>query len=361
MYTVEQNIGFSKSRLSSQSSFCCGWLLLNFHLNQICSSSSSRKTHLPLCVRAHRPLLHSGKRLFVSVKIWSPIWRQVRFSQEDLVKHFCVDSVVSFEGMEKAPVTDENKSLEWHKVPWRSLPPLLDPQKLPRHIAVIMDGNGRWGLNHFNCRAHGHRAGVAALEELIHCCVHWNIPRVTVFAFSLENWKRPNEEVDFLFLLFRETVTHKLRSLLEENIRIRFIGNMENLPSSLQKSIIDAEDLSRANSSLELTIALNYSGRQDIVNVTRRILIDVEQGRLHSSQVDEKLFHEYMQKYSITDPDLLIRTGGEMRLSNFLLWQLAYTELYMTETLWPDFTGKHLYEACLHYQNRKRKYGGLLG
>ncbi|EME28567.1 undecaprenyl pyrophosphate synthetase [Galdieria sulphuraria] len=293
MYSIEMgNTHLLKSRLYAPG---CGWILLNFHVNQRYSIYSTRRSSPSSCIRGYPSVLYCVKGQFVSVKIISPTRRDLRLTQKDLMEQFCVNSVVSFEGMEKAPITNDNKSLEWHEFPWRSLPPLLDPQKLPRHIAVIMDGNGRWGLNHSNCRTHGHQAGVAALEELIDCCVHWQIPLVTVFAFSFENWKRPIEEIDFLFLLFQETVSHKLRRLVEENIRIRFIGNMEDLPSSLRQSIFDAEELSRTNSSLELTIALNYSGRQDIVNVTRRMLTDVEQGRLHSSQIDERLFHEYMQ------------------------------------------------------------------
>jgi len=284
-------------RVNFHSSFGCGWILLNLQWKPGYSFCLTRRAPHFLCSSySYRPLPDSWKLGFVAVKLFSRARRWAHLPQNELQKQFCIFSVVSFEGMEKAPATDDPKLTEWHKSPKRSLPPLLDPQKLPKHIAVIMDGNGRWGLHHFNCRTRGHRAGVDALEELIDCCVHWQIPLLTVFAFSCENWKRPSEEVDFLFLLFSEMVSHKLQRLLEENIRIRFVGNMEDLPPSLQQDIIEVEELSRANSSLELTIALNYSGRQDIVNIARRILRDAEQGLLHSSQVDEKLFQQYMQR-----------------------------------------------------------------
>eukprot|EP00871_Galdieria_phlegrea_P000707 jgi/Galph1/1637/GphlegSOOS_G312.1 len=242
----------------------------------------------------------------------------------------------------------------------QKLPSELQPQKLPKHIAVIMDGNGRWGHKHYNSRTRGHKEGAVVLWELIACCLEWNITAVTVFAFSSENWKRPSEEVNFLFYLFQETLATQLEALVRANVYIKFIGNIAKLPVSLQNEIAKAEKLTCGNKKLKLTIAMNYSGRQDIVHITQRILKDIEQGNIDSSQVNEDLFTEYIQRYSITDPDLLIRTAGEMRLSNFLLWQVAYTELYITETLWPDFTWKELYQACLQYQRRERKYGGLL-
>ena len=238
----------------------------------------------------------------------------------------------------------------------KNLPTDLDQKRLPSHIAVIMDGNGRWAKNRGLPRIVGHQRGVGTLKDLLRYCRDLGIPALTAYAFSTENWGRPLQEVEFLMALF-ETVLHReLQEMMAENVKIRFVGNLEELPSSLQSEIFRSMKNTENNTGVQFTIATNYGGRQEIVQSCRTIAMKVKQGLLNINDIDESLFENYLYTKDIPHPDLLIRTSGEMRLSNFLLWQLAYAEIYVTSTLWPDFTYKTFYEALLEYQHRQRRF-----
>ncbi|HEY9690103.1 MAG TPA: isoprenyl transferase [Coleofasciculaceae cyanobacterium] len=239
----------------------------------------------------------------------------------------------------------------------RDLPADLDRELLPKHIAVIMDGNGRWAKQRGLPRMMGHRRGVDTLKELMRCCKDWGIPSLTVYAFSTENWGRPAEEVDFLMMLFEKVLRRELQELIEESVRIRFVGNLPALPDSLQSEIAHASEVTRHNSALQFTVATNYGGRQEILQACRSIAARVKSGDLSIDQIDERLFEQYLYTRDLSDPDLIIRTSGEMRISNFLLWQIAYAELYVTETLWPEFDRAAFHQALLSYQKRDRRYG----
>jgi undecaprenyl diphosphate synthase len=237
------------------------------------------------------------------------------------------------------------------------LPADLDPQLLPRHVAVVMDGNGRWAQKRGLPRSVGHQRGVAALKELVRCCHDWGIPLLTVYAFSTENWGRAREEVDFLMTLFEQVLWQELEEMMEQGVRIQFAGQLSALPPSLQEAIGQAVECTQHNESLCLTVALNYGGRQEILEACRSIATLVQQGLLQPDQIDEALFSQFLYTNGLSDPDLLIRTSGEMRLSNFLLWQMAYTEQYFTPILWPDFDRAAFHQALLSYQSRQRRFG----
>jgi len=239
----------------------------------------------------------------------------------------------------------------------RELPADLDRALLPRHVAVIMDGNGRWAKQRGLPRIMGHRRGVDTLKDLIRCCKDWGIQALTVYAFSTENWGRPAEEVDFLMMLFEKVLRRELQELIEELVRIRFVGNIHALPDSLQAEIAHASDLTRHNNALNFTVATNYGGRQEILQACRAIAAQVKSGDLAIESIDEQLFEQHLYTRELTDPDLIIRTSGEMRVSNFLLWQIAYAELYVTETLWPEFDRAAFHQALMSYQKRDRRYG----
>lgn len=239
----------------------------------------------------------------------------------------------------------------------RELPADLDRQRLPRHVAVIMDGNGRWAKSRGLPRIMGHQRGVDTLKNLLRCCDDWGVKALTAYAFSTENWGRPLEEVDFLMTLFERVLRQQLQEMMAENVRIRFVGNLKTLPTSLQAEIDRAMDMTAENSGIEFTVATNYGGRQEILEACRSIASQVQQGKLHPEDIDEKLFKHHLYTASISDPDLLIRTSGEMRISNFLLWQVAYAELYVTETLWPDFDRAEFHRALSAYQKRDRRFG----
>ncbi|MEL4896848.1 polyprenyl diphosphate synthase [Crocosphaera sp. Alani8] len=239
----------------------------------------------------------------------------------------------------------------------KELPTDLDPDLLPQHIAVIMDGNGRWAKRRSLPRIMGHQRGVDTLKDLLRCCRDWGIPALTAYAFSTENWGRPLEEVDFLMTLFERVLRRELQEMMTENVRIRFVGDLDVLSPSLQSEISRSMEDTENNTGVQFTVATNYGGRQEIVQSCRAIAQQVKQGLLKLDDIDESLFENYLYTKDIPDPDLLIRTSGEMRISNFLLWQLAYAEIYVTQTLWPDFDRHALHDALLNYQQRERRFG----
>ncbi|NES72278.1 MAG: di-trans,poly-cis-decaprenylcistransferase [Okeania sp. SIO2D1] len=237
------------------------------------------------------------------------------------------------------------------------LPPDLDCSCLPQHVAVIMDGNGRWAKLRGRPRIMGHRRGVDILKDLLRCCRDWGIPALTAYAFSTENWGRPLEEVDFLMTLFERVLRQELAEMMQENVRIRFVGNLDDLPQSLREEINRSMEDTKSNQGIQFTVATNYGGRQEILQACRAIAAEVEKGKLKAENIDEAIFEEHLYTTGLTHPDLLIRTSGEMRLSNFLLWQMAYTEIYVTSTLWPDFDRSEFYKALVAFQNRERRFG----
>ncbi|GAA6616790.1 polyprenyl diphosphate synthase [Scytonema sp. NUACC26] len=239
----------------------------------------------------------------------------------------------------------------------RNLPPDLKPEFLPKHVAVIMDGNGRWAKRQGLPRIMGHKRGVDALKDLLRCCKDWGIQALTAYAFSTENWGRPSEEIDFLMTLFQRVLRQELREMLEENVQIRFVGNLSVLPKALQEEISRSMEQTKDNYSIKFTVATNYGGRQEIIQACRSIANKVQQGLLQPNEIDEAIFEHHLYTTGICDPDLLIRTSGEMRVSNFLLWQIAYAEIYITETLWPDFNRKEFHRALCAYQQRERRFG----
>lgn len=239
----------------------------------------------------------------------------------------------------------------------QELPADLDRERLPKHVAVIMDGNGRWAKRQGLPRIMGHRRGVDALKDLLRCCRDWGVEALTAYAFSTENWGRPLEEVDFLMTLFERILRQELREMMEENVQIRFVGNLNALPRSLQAEIERSMNETKNNQGIKFTVATNYGGRQEIVQAARAIAHQVQQGILQPEQIDESVFESHLYTYGICDPDLLIRTSGEMRISNFLLWQMAYAELYITDTLWPDFDRAQFHRALCDYQKRNRRFG----
>jgi undecaprenyl diphosphate synthase len=239
----------------------------------------------------------------------------------------------------------------------QQLPADLNPNHLPQHVAVIMDGNGRWAKNQGKPRIIGHQKGVDALKDLLRCCKDWGIPALTAYAFSTENWGRPSTEVQFLMTLFERVLRRELQEMMAENVRIRFVGNLAGLPDSLRQEIDRSMQDTRDNQGIQFTVATNYGGRQEIVQAVKAIASKVEQGYLEIDHIDEALFEQHLYTHGIQHPDLLIRTSGEMRISNFLLWQMAYAEIYVTSTLWPDFDRLEFHKALATYQQRERRFG----
>lgn len=237
------------------------------------------------------------------------------------------------------------------------LPLDLKQERLPKHVAVIMDGNGRWAKRQGLPRIMGHKRGVDALKDLLRCCKDWGIQALTAYAFSTENWGRPLEEVDFLMTLFERVLRIELREMVRENVQIRFVGNLNALPRSLQLEIERSMADTQHNRDIQFTVATNYGGRQEILQATQAIAHQIKQGLVQPEEIDEALFESHLYTAGICDPDLLIRTSGEMRISNFLLWQLAYAEIYITETLWPDFDRSEFHRALCSYQERDRRFG----
>ncbi|HXN98573.1 MAG TPA: isoprenyl transferase [Candidatus Acidoferrales bacterium] len=235
----------------------------------------------------------------------------------------------------------------------------LDLKRLPQHLAIIMDGNGRWAGRRHLPRVAGHRAGVKAAREIIESCARLKLPYLTLYAFSLENWRRPQAEVDFLMRLLREYLKRELPSIHKNNIRLLIIGRSEQLPEGVRKDIEHGMQLTARNSGMKLVVALNYGGRAELVDAFNAMLEHVRSNGLSAFQADEQTISGHLYTAGLPDPDLLIRTSGEMRVSNFLLWQIAYAEIYVTETLWPDFSRARLLEALVDFQKRERRYGGL--
>ena len=237
----------------------------------------------------------------------------------------------------------------------------LDPERLPKHIAIIMDGNGRWAKRRHLPRVAGHRSGVTAVRSTVETAARIGIPALTLYAFSEENWKkRPQSEVDFLMGLLSRYLKAEVPILNKNNIRLEYIGRQHELPPDVQERMEWAREATSRNSGMVLTLALNYSARSELVDAFRSIVSAAAlNGGLDHLEIDEETVARHLYTRNLPDPDLVVRTSGEMRLSNFLLWQLAYAEIYVTPTLWPDFRGLHLLEGIAEYQKRERRYGGL--
>ncbi len=235
----------------------------------------------------------------------------------------------------------------------------IDPNNLPAHIAVIMDGNGRWAKKKGAARLFGHQNAVKSVREITEGCAELGVQYLTLYAFSTENWSRPKLEVDGLMRLLVSSIRKEIPTLQENDVRLTAIGNLSNLPKVCQLELEEAMESTKDNQRLQLTLALSYSGRWELIEAIKTLTEDVKMGRVDISEIDEDLFAGYLETRTIPDPELLIRTSGEMRISNFLLWQIAYTELFMTEVLWPDFRKQHLYQAILAYQSRERRFGKI--
>lgn len=230
-------------------------------------------------------------------------------------------------------------------------------KKIPKHIAIIMDGNGRWATQRFLPRIAGHKAGYEAVKKTIRACIERNISALTLFAFSSENWARPKQEVDALMQLFIYALRHEVKSLHKNNVQLRVIGNVASFNAELQEEIQKAIVLTANNTGLILTIAVDYGGQWDILDATKKIAHQVKQGKLQPEDITAELFQQQLSTKDLPMPDLFIRTSGEQRISNFLLWQLAYTELYFTDVFWPDFDERALDEALNFYETRERRFG----
>lgn len=236
----------------------------------------------------------------------------------------------------------------------------LEPDLLPKHVAVIMDGNGRWAELRGLPRIAGHREGINSVREMITQCLELGIQALTIYAFSQENWNRPSQEINALMGLLEHYLSTERASLIEQQVRFRTIGRLELLPESAQHWVRTTEKETAHLQKMVLTVALSYGGRAEIVDAVRGLLRDAQAGTIHPDRVDEALIQQYLYTHPLPDPDLLIRTSGETRISNFLLWQLAYTELYFTPTLWPDFRRREFLLALLEYQRRERRFGRVL-
>jgi undecaprenyl diphosphate synthase len=262
------------------------------------------------------------------------------------------DKVDSRPSLSKIPAGLDRKEAEVYRH--------LDPARLPRHVAIIMDGNGRWAKRRHMPRVAGHRAGVAAVRSTVETAARIHIQALTLYAFSEENWKRPATEVGFLMRLLSRYLKAEVSTLNENNIRLEYIGRQQELPSDVQERMDWAREATARNTGMVLTLALNYSARSELVDAFRS-LVDAasKNGGIDHLRIDEDAVSKHLYTKHLPDPDLVVRTSGEMRLSNFLLWQLAYAEIYVTSTLWPDFRGVHLLEGIAEYQKRERRYGGL--
>jgi undecaprenyl diphosphate synthase len=236
----------------------------------------------------------------------------------------------------------------------------IDLANLPKHIAIIMDGNGRWAKKKGAARIFGHRNAIQAVNDAVEGCGELGVKYLTLYAFSTENWGRPKDEVDGLMELLVNTIKKEISNMMENQVRLQTIGDISLLPKACQRNLEEAMETTKNNTGLTVLLALNYSGRSEILNAVRKIANDVQRGQLHPENIDERMFSAQLQTAGVPDPELMIRTSGEQRVSNFLLWQIAYTELYITKTLWPDFRKEDLYEAICSYQNRERRFGKVL-
>jgi undecaprenyl diphosphate synthase len=236
----------------------------------------------------------------------------------------------------------------------------VDPHRLPAHIAIIMDGNGRWARRRNLPRVAGHRAGIESVRTTVETCTRMGIRALTLYAFSVENWKRPRTEVDMLWRLLRIYLRRELPELMRNDIRFTCMGRLDGLPPQVRQDLENSIDATARNNGLRLNVAINYSGRSELVDAVNAIVEDARlEGRLRDLRIDEESIAARLYTAGLPDPDLLIRTSGEKRVSNFLLWQIAYAELYLTDALWPDFRCADLLDAILDYQKRDRRFGGL--
>ncbi len=240
-----------------------------------------------------------------------------------------------------------------------SVPPQIDPKRLPRHIAVIMDGNGRWANQRGNNRLFGHRSAVEAVRDTTEAAAEMGVEFLTLFAFSTENWNRPKHEVDGLMTLLVDTISKETATLVKNNVKLSAIGHLEMLPGRCLQNLQESMDKTASNTRMTLTLALSYGSRADITQAMKSIAAEVEAGLLKADQVNEDLISSRLSTSFLPDPELLVRTSGEYRISNFLLWEIAYTEIFITPKLWPDFRRQDLYDAILDYQKRERRFGKI--
>lgn len=248
---------------------------------------------------------------------------------------------------------------EYEHLSEEELKSMLDAKRMPKHVAIIMDGNRRWAKQRGLPVIQGHRAGSRSTRQVIEACVELGIQILTLYAFSTENWRRPSLEVQGLLRLIEMTLKRERDELNSNGIRVRHIGSTNGLPESLIETLRETEEMTRNNNALLLNVAINYGGRNELVRAIRSIARKVASGQLKPKEIDENVISAHLDTNGLPDPDLLIRTGNECRISNFLLWQIAYTELYVTSTLWPDFNKKEFLLALLDYQNRERRFGGV--
>lgn len=234
---------------------------------------------------------------------------------------------------------------------------LIKAEILPKHIAVIMDGNGRWAKGKGAARVFGHKNAIKAVRDVTEGCAELGVEFLTLFAFSTENWSRPRHEVSALMELLVATLSSEIKTLMDNDIKLSMVGDWDSLPKKNQKELTEAMNKTKDNKRMTLVLALSYSGRWDITQAMRSMAKDIELKKLSAAEIEQETIEKYLNTSGIPDPELLIRTSGEQRISNFLLWQMAYTEFFITETLWPDFRKKDLYEAILSYQDRERRFG----
>ncbi|MBA3829079.1 MAG: isoprenyl transferase [Taibaiella sp.] len=233
----------------------------------------------------------------------------------------------------------------------------VDRTKLPKHIAIIMDGNGRWAKERGQDRVYGHHEGVISVREVVNNCGELGIQYLTLYAFSAENWNRPKAEVDALMELLVNTIRKEAEELKKNNVRMHVIGDFQSLPAICQKELTEAIEMTASNTGLNLILALSYSSRQEIINAAKKIATGIAGGTIEAANINESTFAQYLDTANFPDPELMIRTSGEYRISNYLLYQLAYAELYFTDVHWPEFRKQHLYEALVNYQQRERRFG----
>jgi len=235
----------------------------------------------------------------------------------------------------------------------------IDIQQLPKHIAIIMDGNGRWAKKQGAARVFGHKSGVKAVRDVTEGCAELGVKYLTLYAFSTENWSRPKYEINALMQLLVSTIRSEIKTLMKNNIKLETIGDVKSLPKKCQRELEEAKEITSDNKQMTLILALSYSGRWDIVSAARQLASDAVKGKISLDEIDEENFANYLSTSGVPDPELLIRTSGEQRISNFLLWQMAYTEFFITDVLWPDYRKNNLYEAIVSYQNRERRFGKI--
>lgn len=235
----------------------------------------------------------------------------------------------------------------------------VDKSKLPRHVAIIMDGNGRWASYRGLLRSAGHSAGVKTLKKILTVAVNLNLEALTVYAFSTENWKRPHAEVDFLLRLFSEYLEKERREMHEKNVRLRFLGRIEEFSTGLQNQVRESTQLMKNNTGVKFNIAANYGGQDEILRAAQKLASDVAEGKISAEDIDAKIFESALDTAGLPPVDLLIRTSGDLRISNFLLWQAAYAELWFTNTNWPEFTQEEFVDALIDFGKRERRFGGV--